>query len=77
MRAVMIIIGILLGLLAGGFYYHLFDDIITDFFLGYVYDTNNIYYVGSRLVWDSIPYVLLFISILFFAIGGQSKEVKG
>lgn len=70
MIAVIIIIGIGIGLIAGGFYYHLFDDILIDFFASYVYDTSNVYYIGSQFIWDAIPWVMILVGLLCFILAG-------
>jgi len=69
-RTVILLLAIGIGLLAGGFYYHLFDDIIIDYFSDYILDTDNIYYRGSQLVWDAIPYVLMLMGLLCFILAG-------
>ena len=70
MIAVIILFSIGIGLLAGGFYYHLYDDILTDFFTPYIYNTADPYYLGANLLWDMWPYVLILMGIVCFILAG-------
>lgn len=69
MSAIISILSLGVGLIAGGFFYRLFDDIIIDFFTPYIYDAANVSYLGSVLVWDAIPYAMIFggIGCLLYA----------
>ena len=70
MKVVGTLIGIGTALLAFGFYYHLLDDILVGFFCKYVYNSNDPYYLGSALLWDMWPYLIILLSIVCFITAG-------
>ena len=81
MGAVAILFGVGIIFIGGGFFWRLFDDIITTYFSVYIYDPTDIYFLGSQLVWDAIPYLLLFIGVLIMIMAGlvyrSESEVAG
>ena len=76
MNAVIVLVIVGVALIAGGLYYHLFDNILEDHFLAYVYNTNDPYYLGSQLVWDAIPYVLVILGVLSLLAGGRRYQTS-
>jgi len=70
MLAVMVILAIGIGLLGAGFYYNLYDNILTDFFSAYIIDTNDVYYIGSQFIIDALPWVLMLLGVLCFILAG-------
>ena len=77
MVPILSIISLGVGLIAGGFFYQLFDDIITDFFTPYVYDATSSSYLGSLLMWDAIPYVMLFGGVACLLYAGMKYNSGG
>lgn len=77
MSAVIVILSVGVGLIAGGFFYHLLDDIITDFFLAYVYNTGDPYYLGSALLWDAWPFAMIIMGLVCFILAGVKHRNGG
>lgn len=77
MSAVIVILSVGVALIAGGIFYNLFDSILTDFFLAYVYNTSDPYYLGSALLWDAWPYAMIIMGIICFIIAGVKQKNTG
>ena len=63
-----------LGLVSCGIYYRIYDDVINGYMSQYIFDTSNEYYVGSQLMWDMIPYVIILVGVLMLILGGLSAR---
>ena len=74
MNAVIVLIVVGVALIGGGLLYNLFDDILTDFFLPYVYNPSDPYYLGSQLMFDAIPYAIMIIGVILLFVGGKKYK---
>ena len=66
------LIGFGVGLLAFGFYWKLYEDTITGFFISYVRDTGDKYYLLSDLVWDALPYFVILVGVVCLIFGSKT-----
>jgi hypothetical protein len=66
------LIGFGIGLIGFGFYWKLYEDVITDFFLGYVRDFTDKYYLASDLIWKALPFFIVFLGVVCLIFGGKS-----
>lgn len=55
------------GLIGGGLYWRLMDDILAEYFQQFI--LNNEYYLASDLVWNALPYLLLIFGVLSLVVG--------
>ena len=63
------LIGFGIGFLVSGFIYHVYDDVINRYISVYIYNPSDVYLVGENLLWDMIPYLILFIGIVCLITG--------
>ena len=68
------LIGFGIGILSGGLYWALYDDVITRYFSRYILNTANEYYLASNLIWNAIPYLIIFLGIVCLIVGGLYKS---
>jgi len=57
-----------IGLIGFGFFYHLISDMITVYFSGYI--VNNEYYIASKLIWDTLPWIAIIIGVISLVLAG-------
>ena len=65
-----ILLGVGVGLFSGGAFWKLGEDIWTRHIAKYVFDHSDPYYLGSDLVWNAIPYVLIVCGIFCLVMAG-------
>jgi hypothetical protein len=70
MGAVAKIVAFGVGLFAGGLFWKLGEDILTSYFVQYIYNTTDPYYLASNLIWQMIPYALIFVGVLCLILAG-------
>lgn len=70
MGLVLPLFGFGIGLVAFGFFYHLFSDVIN--LMLAVYILNNEYYVFSDFVWDMLPWIVVFGGVVCLILAGVS-----
>lgn len=68
--AASMLFGFGVGLIGGGLWWHLIEDIILTYIAKYVYNSNDPYYLASDLIWHSIPFILMFVGIICLILGG-------
>jgi len=79
MSATKPLIGFGLAIFLSGLLFHFYNDVITNYFSQYIVDLNDKYYLMENLLWDLIPFILIFLGIVCLIFGGISyvnvKEV--
>ena len=76
--AVKPLIGFGLGIILAGVMWHMYNDAITSYFSSYITDLTDEYYLLSDLVWDSLPFILIFLGIVCLIFGSMgSRNVVG
>jgi uncharacterized membrane protein len=68
------LIGFGIGFLAGGLYWALYQDVITRYFAKYVLSTTDKYYLASNLIWNAIPYLIIFLGVVCLIMSGLSRN---
>jgi hypothetical protein len=63
------LIGLGLGIFGAGFMWKLYEDAINGFFLSYIRDSNDKYYLLSETVWNALPFLIIFTGIVFLVLG--------
>lgn len=64
------------GLVGTGLFWHLMDDVLDTYIAKYVYNTADVSYVASDLVWQALPYIILVVGIICLVIGGFARSKK-
>ena len=57
-----------IGIIAIGFFYQLFDDVIIRYLTPYI--RPSIYHTGEAFLWDLVPWVCFFLGIISLVIAG-------
>jgi len=63
------LIGFGLAIFLSGLLFHFYNDGITEFFADYILNTNDVYYLASDLVWNAIPFIIMFLGIVCLIFG--------
>lgn len=72
------LIGFGLGIFLVGIIFHFYNDVITDFFSSYILDSSDTYYLAENLVWNSIPFIVMFLGVVCIIFGGiGSRSIEG
>jgi len=65
MGKVRILLSVGAGLVISGFIYSFIDEVLVRYIIpDYVYNPTGPYYLGSALLWDMIPYVLIIVGVM-------------
>lgn len=79
MGAVGVLMDVGVGLWLAGTLWKLFEDAITAYFSTYIVSSTDVYYLGSDLFWNMIPYILWFggvITLIFAGLAVRSSEAE-
>ena len=74
MGAVRTIMGFGLLIIGGGWYFRIYDMVFTRSIDQYVYDSSNIYWLGSDLMWNAIPFGLMLGGVVMLIVEGLSRH---
>jgi len=72
MAAVKPLIGFGLAIIGAGFMWKLYEDTINSFIGKYILDINDKYFLMSDLVWNALPFLIIFLGIVCLIYGGVS-----
>ena len=61
-----------IGLLAFGLYYEFFDRVLIQSIAAFI--VPNVYYQGSQLIWDSLPYIAIGLAVLCLVGAGVAHS---
>lgn len=73
------LVGFGLAIFVSGLLFHMYNDVVVEFFNKYIIDFSDDYYLFSNLIWDAIPFIIIFIGIacLIFGSIGYSTTNRG
>ena len=74
MSAVKAIIGFGLLIIGGGWYFRIYDDVFNRYIDQYIVDSSSAYWLGSDLMWNAIPFVLILGGIVMLVMAGLSPR---
>lgn len=66
------LIGFGLAIFAAGLLWKMYDDVINELIIGFVSNTSDKYYLMSDVLWNSLPFVVMFVGIICLVLGGVS-----
>ena len=75
--AVKPLIGFGLGIIGAGLFWKMYEDSITSFFSKYVVSASDKYYLASDLIWNAIPFVIMFLGIVCLIFGSMTTSSVG
>lgn len=70
MGAVRTLLGFGFGVFICGVFLRLGKDIYLKYIAQYIYDNSDPYYLASDVLWNSLPYVIIFVGIVCLVLGG-------
>lgn len=73
----MVLLAFGVGFIGGGLYYRIYNDVITRYIEPYIVDSEGVYYLGSQLIWDMFPYLLILVGIAFLIMAGFAARNRG
>ena len=65
------LIGFGIGILLAGLLWKMYEDAITSFFSTYITDLTDEYYLLSDLLWNALPFILIFLGIVCLIFGSM------
>jgi len=71
------LVGFGLGIIAAGFMWRFYNDAITSFFSAYIIDLSDEYYLLSDLLWDALPFIVIFLGVICLIFGSMSNVSSG
>ena len=77
MSTVKAIIGFLLLIIGGGWYYVIYDDVFSRYIDQYIVDSSSPYWLGSNLMWNIVPFVLMLGGVVMLILAGLSRHESG
>lgn len=77
--AVKPLIGFGIAIFLAGMMFRMYNDVITDFFSKYILNTGDKYYLMSDMIWNSLPYIIIFLGITCLIFGSvlPAKKIGG
>jgi len=64
------LIGFGVGIIGGGVFIRMGQDVFFKYIAKYVYSSTNPYYLASDVLWNALPYVLILVGVVCLIMGG-------
>ena len=77
MGAAKAILGFCLLIIGGGWYWKIYDDVFNRYIDQYIVDSSSPYWLGSDLMWNAIPFILMIGGIILLIWSGISSHSSG
>jgi hypothetical protein len=68
------LVGFGVGLIGGGLFWALCQDTLTRIFCDFIRDTSDKYYLASSLIWNALPYAIIFFGIVCLIMSGFNRS---
>jgi hypothetical protein len=75
--AVKPLIGFGLGIIGAGLFWKMYEDTITSFFSKYIVSASDKYFLASDLIWNALPFVVMFLGIICLIFGTVAGNTIG